>query len=84
MQDAAPGTMAGSGPGSAHGTHIYPLYVTLQESTADPEPRSERLPTLHFLDEPVGARPVQESFPGWGALGAPGRHPRREDGSSGP
>ena len=83
MQDAASGTVAGGSPGSAHRTHIYPLYVN-QESTAEPDPPSEGRPILHFLDVPTVGRAVQDSFPGWGPPPAPGHDPRREDGSSGP
>jgi hypothetical protein len=84
MQDAASETAAGSGPGPAHGTHIYPLYVTRQEPRSGLAPPSEGRPTLHFLDEPAVGRAVQDSFPGWGRPPAPGHDPRREDGSSGP
>ena len=84
MRDARPGTVAGSGPGPAHGTHIYPLYVSLQESEGGLAAPLVGRPTLHFLDEPVIGRAVQESFPGWGPTPTPGHDPRREEGSSGP
>ena len=87
MEDAPRGAVLRGSPRTAHGPHIYPLYVTLHEPPSGSVAGSGGQPSLHFLDEPGEGRAVQDSFPGWGPASARDEQWPvfgREDGSSGP
>ena len=84
MRDAGSETVAGSGPGAARRTQIYPLNVTLQERSTDPGPGRADRSTLHFLDEPAAGRRGPRVLPRLGSHAHPRSRSEERGRSSGP